>query len=153
MSVERIPLYELRSRRVGSFILRDSNGAQVDLVTTPRIAAEALRNILGGRDRETMAVLYLNTRHRIVGIEIVAVGCLNMISAHPKDIFRGAILASARGIILGHNHPSGDVDPSDEDKSFTAAVVRAGNIVGIEVQDHLIVSEDAHYSLREHGDL
>lgn len=102
-------------------------------------------------DCECVAVLLLNTRLRIKGHHIVSVGALNEAMAHPREVFRVAVMAAAYGIVLMHNHPSGDATPSDADRALTRRVREAGNILRIEVHDHVIVGHQRYFSFRESG--
>lgn len=104
-------------------------------------------------DREQLRVIYLNARHQIIGWEIISQGTLTASLAHPREIFKGAILASAAGIIMAHNHPSGDPSPSDEDIRLTKRIVQAGQIMGIELLDHVIVAESGSYSFKTSGQI
>jgi len=103
------------------------------------------------RDREHLLCIYLNTKNRVLGIEVVSIGTLNFSPVHPREIFKGAILASADSIILAHNHPSGDPEPSKDDISITKRVEKAGQIVGIELLDHIIIGDNCYVSLKERG--
>ncbi len=102
-------------------------------------------------DCECVAVLLLNSRLRIKGHQIVSVGVLNEAMAHPREVFRLAVTASAYGIVLMHNHPSGEVDPSSADRALTKRVREAGEILRIEVHDHVIVGHQRYFSFRESG--
>lgn len=102
-------------------------------------------------DREQLRVIYINARHQIIGWEIISQGTLTASLAHPREIFKGAILATCAGIILAHNHPSGDPSPSEEDIRLTKRVVQAGQIVGIEILDHIVMAEQGHYSFKASG--
>ena len=141
---DKITLYRVSLRRV-----RDVRFSEA--VTRPLTAVETIKKLLGDTDRECLIVLFLDTHNHILGAEVSTVGSLNTTRTHPREIFKGAILAGALGIILGHNHPSGNAEPSDEDIAFTRSVAKAGEIVGIEVYDHLIVTDIEHTSLRERG--
>ena len=102
-------------------------------------------------DREHFNVILLNTKNHVLGIENVSVGSLNASLVHPRELFKKAILKSAAGIILVHNHPSGDPEPSGEDKQVTCRMVEAGEIIGIEVLDHIVIGDGRFASLRELG--
>lgn len=101
--------------------------------------------------QENVVALYLNTKNEIIKKETVFVGSLNSSIAHPREIFKGAVRYSAARIILAHNHPSGDTEPSEADFGFTRRVVDAGELMGIDVIDHIIVGEADYLSLREQG--
>ena len=104
-------------------------------------------------DREALAVILLDTKHKPIGNYVVSTGTLNQSLVHPREVFKKAIVASANKIMLLHNHPSGDTNPSREDVLVTKRLAEVGEVVGIEVLDHLIVSSDDFYSFREKGDL
>lgn len=101
--------------------------------------------------REHLVGLYLDAQNFLIHRETVSIGSLNTTRTHPREILFPAIRHTALGFILTHNHPSGCLDPSPEDLEFTAAVKRAGEIVGIELYDHLIVTTDGYTSMRERG--
>lgn len=112
---------------------------------------EYLVRELSGLTQENVVALYLNTKNDIIKNETVFVGSLNTSVAHPREIFKGAVRYSAARVIIAHNHPSGNTDPSEADLSFTRRLVDAGEMMGIEVIDHIIVGEQCYFSLREHG--
>ena len=98
--------------------------------------------------REHFLVLLLNARHEVMARETVSVGSLNASIVHPREVFLPAILQSAASVVLVHNHPSGDPEPSEEDLSITRRLVQVGELVGIDVLDHVIVAERGVVSLR-----
>jgi len=95
----------------------------------------------------------LDTKHRVIRVKLVSIGGLDSTVVHPREVFREATSASAAAIVLFHNHPSGDPTPSDDDLLLTSRMIRAGDIMGIDVIDHLILSEQRYYSLVEAGSL
>src|SRR5690625_2138508 len=101
--------------------------------------------------QENVVALYLNTKNEIIKKETIFIGSLNSAVAHPREIFKGAVRYSAARIIIAHNHPSGNTEPSEADLSFTRRMVDAGELMGIEVLDHFIIGEKDYLSLREHG--
>lgn len=100
---------------------------------------------------ENFVALMLNTRRRIKGHYLVSIGTMDTILVHPREVFRLAIMASASALVLGHNHPSGDPQPSEADIKVTRDLIRAGQLLKIEVLDHIIVGNPRHTSLRELG--
>jgi DNA repair protein RadC len=100
---------------------------------------------------ECLVVLILNTRRRIKGHYLVSVGTMDMTVCHPRDLFRLAVMASAAALIVMHNHPSGDPTPSDADIRLTRDLIRAGQLLKIDVLDHVIVGQPNHLSLRTLG--
>ncbi|HJU12800.1 MAG TPA: DNA repair protein RadC [Candidatus Binataceae bacterium] len=101
--------------------------------------------------KEHFCAFFLDTQNNIVGKEIVSIGTLNSSLIHPRECFRAAIRKSCNAIIVAHNHPSGSIEPSAEDRSVTNRLTQAGTLLGIEVLDHVIVTAHAHFSFREHG--
>lgn len=101
--------------------------------------------------KEHLVGLYLDAQNRLLHQETVSIGSLNTTRTHPREILFPAIVHLALGFILVHNHPSGNPDPSAEDVDFTDAVRRAGELMGIELYDHLIVAGEGYTSLRERG--
>lgn len=113
----------------------------------PDAAAAALFRYIGHRDREHFAVLHLDTRHRIRGVEIVAIGSLNQAVVHPREVFKAAILSNAAALICGHNHPSGDPTPSEDDLELHRHLKDAGKLLGIEVVDHIVFGDTTYWSM------
>lgn len=101
--------------------------------------------------KEAFVILVLNTRKRILGHNLVALGSLDTCFVSPLQVFRPAIACAAASIILAHQHPSGDPTPSEADIKVTRDLVRAGQLLKIEIADHIILGQDRHVSLREHG--
>lgn len=100
---------------------------------------------------ECFVVLILNTRRRIKGHQLLSIGTMDTILVHPREVFRGAIIAAAAAIVLMHNHPSGDPTPSEGDVKVTRDLIRAGQLMKIEVLDHVIMGQPNRASLRELG--
>lgn len=112
-------------------------------------AARLLQGRMRGLDREHFLVLFLNPKHAVLGMETVSIGTLSSSLVHPREVFKQAIKRSASAVILAHNHPSGNCEPSKEDLQVTKRLKDAGELVGIEVIDHLIIGEDRYYSFCE----
>ena len=100
-------------------------------------------------DQEMMKVVSLNTKLNIVGVDLVSLGILDSCICHPREVFGPAIMRSAAGIILVHNHPSGDPSPSEEDKTTTNAMREAGKVLGIRMVDHVILAKGSLYSFND----
>jgi len=98
-------------------------------------------------------VLLMDTRNRFITHRIVSRGTLDSSAAHPREVFKDAIRASASGIILMHNHPSGDPQPSPEDRAVTRQLVEAGAILGIRVLDHIVLGDEKYVSFRDEGEM
>jgi DNA repair protein RadC len=92
----------------------------------------------------------LNTKNEVIGFPTISVGTLSASLVHPREVFKPAIRASAAGVVLAHNHPSGKVEPSREDREVTERLSSVAGIIGIEVLDHVILG-DGYFSMREHG--
>jgi DNA repair protein RadC len=152
-SKKRVNFYRVALVKESSSLYEDVYLTKID---SPRDAAQKsmviLRDMLDDADREKLVVLYLNTKHVITGAEVVSTGSLNSSVVHPREVFKGALLASSAAIIVAHNHPSGDPTPSQEDVNVTERLKKAGEILGIELLDHIVVGENGRFvSLREEG--
>ena len=101
--------------------------------------------------KETLKSLLLNTKNRVLAIKTVSIGDLSSSIVHPREVFKDAIVASAASIIIAHNHPSGDPAPSAEDVSVTKRLMQAGEILGIDLLDHIILGDGVFASLKERG--
>ena len=107
----------------------------------------------GARPVEQFGIVLLDTKHRLIRTSVLTVGTLDRSVVHPREVFREASSARAAGIVLFHNHPSGDPSPSPDDLALTRRMVAAGDIFGIEVLDHLVLTATRYASLRELGRL
>lgn len=117
-------------------------------IVSPEAAYSLVRDRLEEATQEHFLVLLLDAKCRLITIETVAVGTLTEVLVHPREVFRPAIRHSAAGLILVHNHPSGDPTPSDEDKSVTLSLSQAAELLQIEFHDHLIIGNNSFKSLR-----
>ena len=120
-------------------------------ITSPRVLAELLLPQFGSRAVEQFGVVLLDTKHRVLRTTIVTVGTIDASIVHPREIFREAASAGAAAIVLFHNHPSGDPEPSHDDVTLTRRIVAAGILMGIAVVDHVILADARYCSLREKG--
>jgi len=100
-------------------------------------------------DQEAMKVVSLNTKLNIVGVDLISLGILDSCICHPREVFKPAIMRSAAGIILVHNHPCGDPNPSEEDKTTTNAIREAGKVLGIRMVDHIILAKGSIFSFAD----
>lgn len=117
-------------------------------VEGPEDVARIARAILP-TDREGFVVIHLDSRHHVRSVELASIGSLNASIVHPREVFKAAILANASAIIVAHNHPSGDPEPSNEDIAITKRLGKAGEILGIDLLDHVIVGgRKKLYSMR-----
>jgi DNA repair protein RadC len=120
------------------------------VISSPADVDRLLRGRIANLDRENFVVVLLNTKNEVIETSAVSVGTLSASLVHPREVFKPAVRASAASVILAHNHPSGKVEPSKEDREVTRRLGEAAEILGIEVLDHVIVG-DGYFSLKEHG--
>jgi DNA repair protein RadC len=135
------------ARRVG----KPLNASPPRAIETADAADELIRPRLADKKQEHFVALLLDNRHRLIRLQPVAVGTLSASLVHPREVFKEAIASSAACVILAHNHPSGDPEPSDHDLTLTKRLVQAGKLLGIEVLDHLIVGSRRTLSLKAVG--
>jgi DNA repair protein RadC len=135
------------SRRLGC-----SRAAQQPTISTPEDVVALCGPQLRDLDREHFWALALNTKNRLVKTIEVSVGSLNASIVHPRELFKDAVRVSAASVVVVHNHPSGDPTPSGADIQLTRRLVKAGDVLGIEVLDHVVIGETGeHASLRDLG--
>ena len=120
------------------------------VISSPADVERLLRGRIANLDRENFVVVLLNTKNEVIETSTVSVGTLGASLVHPREVFKPAVRASAASVILAHNHPSGKVEPSREDREVTKRLGEAAEILGIEVMDHVIVG-DGYFSMKEHG--
>lgn len=120
-------------------------------VRSPQDVANLLMEELRYLNKEHFVCLFLNTKNHVIGQETLSMGSLNASIVHPREVFRAAIKRSSASIVCVHNHPSGDPTPSSEDIQMTQRLVEAGDIVGIEVLDHIVIGDRKFVSLKEQG--
>lgn len=120
-------------------------------LVSPEAAAEVLVPQLAGADRERCLSAVVDTKHRLLAVVTVSVGSLDRTFMAPREVFRDALLRNAAAIVLAHNHPSGDPEPSRDDEQVTRRLVRAGEVIGVEVLDHLVVGGSRWVSLARRG--
>ena len=131
--------------------------AESPLLDTPERIADLLREESRPQDVEQFRVVLLNTRRRLIGLETISQGTLDTLLVHPREVFKRAIAANASAVVLVHNHPSGDPTPSEADIKVTRDLIRAGQLLKIEVLDHVIIGrrtmerQKDYVSLRELG--
>ena len=124
-----------------------------DLVHSSRQVIERFTPLLVDLEQEVFSVVLLDTKHRVIEAVEISRGSLDATIVHPRECFRPAIRAGAAAVIALHNHPSGDPSPSAEDRAITRRLLAVGELVGIELLDHVIVARDGGYSFRDAGDL
>lgn len=127
-------------------------GSSSEPVASPADVGRQMGPVLGHLDREHFCALMLNTRGQVVANATVSIGSLNASLVHPRELFRDAVRHSAASMILVHNHPSGDVTPSEEDIRLTRRLTKCGDLMGIQIVDHVIVSRGHRFlSMKEQG--
>ncbi len=120
-------------------------------ITSPRDAAHFLMPEYSARPVEQFGLLMLDTRHRVLRTSVLTVGTLDCASVQPREVFRQALLASAAAVVMFHNHPSGDPQPSGEDVELTRRMVAAGELMGVRVIDHVVLGDGRYCSLKDSG--
>lgn len=120
-------------------------------IKSPQDAADIINQYIGNDDRESFVILLLDTKHKVNWIHTVSIGSLNASIVTPRETFKAAILANASSIILGHNHPSNNCRPSQEDLKITKRLQEVGEILGISILDHVIVGGENYISFKEEG--
>jgi DNA repair protein RadC len=116
-----------------------------------KMVYELLKTIgLHEQAQEEFHAFYLDTKNHVIGMEMISRGTLNATLIHPREVFKGALLANAHSLILAHNHPSGDVEPSSADKTVTTMLIDAGKLLEVRVLDHVIIgSKGGFFSFSE----
>lgn len=120
-------------------------------IRNPQRVVKAIRASIQDKAREHFKLIILNSRNRVLSISTVSVGTINSNLVHPREVFKEAIRHNAASVILAHNHPSGNPEPSEEDREITGRLIEAGRIIGISVLDHVIVGKNSYYSFKEKG--
>ena len=118
------------------------------VIKKPEDVLSQVKSRLKGKKREYFLILLLDTRNQLIGMNTVSMGSLDSSIVHPREVFKEAISSSAASVILVHNHPSGDPQPSKEDIELTKRLAKAGEIMGIDVLDHIIVGSKNYLSLK-----
>lgn len=130
--------------------------ADMVMADTPDKVAEFWRTAIASQPRynpevENFVALFLNTRRRIKGFQIISQGTADTLLVHPREVFRVAIIVAAAAVIIMHNHPSGESSPSEADIKVTRDLIRAGQLLKMELLDHVIIGNQQRTSLRECG--
>lgn len=147
---KQISIFQVRLERVAGF-KHEYDQKQIRLSYHAEEIFRDYFNQFCNTDRENFMVMYLNAKNKITGISTAHVGSINASIVHPREIFTEAVLHKAVSMIVCHNHPSGDPTPSGEDISVTKMLQRAGELLNIEVLDHIILGEESFISLKEKG--
>lgn len=120
-------------------------------IKNPQSVVKSLQAKIKDKAKEHFKLILLNTRNKIIGISTVSIGTLDSSLVYPREVFKEAIAHNAYSVILAHNHPSGDPEPSEDDMTITSRLIEAGKILGIEVTDHVIISKNGFFSFKEKG--
>jgi len=120
-------------------------------IKNPESVVKAIRSSIKDKAKEHFKLILLNPRNKIIGISTISIGTLNASLVHPREVFKDAIMHSAASVVLAHNHPSGDPEPSEDDLKITKKLVDSGKLLGIEVLDHIIIAKNGFKSLANEG--
>jgi len=143
---KRIQILSIKLVREGSMLFKTRR------ISSTSEAAGIGRQFLEELDREQVIVCCLDIKNQPTSVNVVSVGTLNTSLIHPREVFKTAILTNAASIMIFHNHPSGDPEPSNEDLSITQRIKEAGVLMGIELLDHIVIGTEGRYcSLKEKG--
>ena len=128
-------------------------GAPTDrpAITSPEAAGDLLVPLMQHLDREHCITLNLDTKHRLIATTTIAIGTVDHTLISPRELFRDALTHGAAALVVAHNHPSGDPEPSPNDRHITRQVAKAGQLIGVEVLDHLVIGHDRWISLARRG--
>jgi DNA repair protein RadC len=120
-------------------------------IKDPEAVVKAIRTSIKDKAKEHFKLILLNPRNKIIGISTISIGTLNASLVHPREVFKDAIVHCAASVVLAHNHPSGDPEPSEDDLKITQKLVDSGKILGMEVIDHIIIGKNNFCSFKERG--
>jgi DNA repair protein RadC len=134
-----IPIYRVTLVREGKIPTYESR------IRSSANAYSVLQEFLSDTDREHFVILMLDQKNQVIGINTVSIGSLTASVVHPREVYKPLILSNAAAVILGHNHPSGDPQPSKEDRAITQRLKEAGALLGINVLDHLVIGAEGQY--------
>jgi DNA repair protein RadC len=146
--MKTIKRFEIRARRVR---VEEPGAVYGEVVHAPERAADLAAQILDGEDQEVFLVFLLDIKNQVLGYVEAARGGLDSCPIDPRVIFRAAVLQGAAAIIVVHNHPSGDTEPSKEDVKLTERLREAGGLLGVQLLDHLVIGDGGYVSLAERG--
>lgn len=140
-----------RAPRYRVALVCEETGEPSVVIQDSTAAASLFRPHFADLDREHFLVLGLDAKHRVIGTNLVSVGSLTLAIVHPREVFKPLILMNASAWVSAHNHPSGDVTPSSEDRVLTKRLREAGELLGITLLDHLILANENSYSFADQG--
>lgn len=142
---KRVDIVSLRLVKETSLMYKDR------AIRSPEDGYNLFKQFLGELDREYFVVMCFDVKNQLTAMNVCHIGSLNASNVHPREVMKTAILSNAASILVCHNHPSGQPEPSPEDIEVTKRLVNAGDLMGIELLDHLIIGDDTFISLREKG--
>lgn len=145
VAAKRVDIVKIQMVKEGSLLYKNRT------VHSPQNGFDLMKQFLGDVDREHFIVMCLDTKNQPTSLNICHIGSLNSSLVHPREVFKSAILSNAASIMVGHNHPSGNPEPSEADIMMTKRLEEAGDLMGIRLLDHLIIGEDTYISLKERG--
>ena len=131
--------------------LPELDGVTSVVIRGPEDVFKSYQALFNNQVRERFVAFWLSSSNKVIGFEVISEGILNSSLVHPREVFRGAIIATAAAIILAHNHPSENPEPSQDDITITRQIVETGKIIGIPVHDHLIFAGSTYTSFAEKG--
>ena len=131
------------------YLVREGENDEVIKLNNSSDVYDLVKDELANSDREILLSVMLTVKNQLIGVETVSIGSIYATTMLPRDVFKSAILANAVGIILCHNHPSGELTPSKEDILHTKLLIDAGKLLGIKVLDHIIISNKGYRSLTD----
>ena len=140
-------------QHIKQVIVPSENISEVDTIRSPIDIAKFATPIIGDLDREVLLAIFMNTKNRVVAVEKVSVGSINSSIVHPREVMKGAILNNASTFALVHQHPSQNPEPSNDDLLVTERMAEVGEVFGIQLLDHVIVTSDErnYVSLKQRG--
>lgn len=146
MSIKICTIKQVKERTVDYEVLNEK-------VTSPSVLYRMVEDVfdLSSESVEKFGIFTLNTKNKVNGAHIVSVGTINASIVHPREVFKTALLDNANSIIAFHNHPSGDTTPSNEDIDITERLVKAGELLGVKLLDHIIIGDSTYTSMKELG--
>ena len=130
------------------YLVRENPSSEIISISDSSAAYELVKEELVNSDRERFLSIMLTIKNHLIGVETVSIGSNHACVIRPMDVLKGPMLANAFGCILAHNHPSGVLSPSDNDIELTKHLIEAGELLGIKILDHLIISNQGYSSLR-----
>ncbi|MFX0205009.1 MAG: RadC family protein [Candidatus Hodarchaeota archaeon] len=140
--------YQVRT----NLVIEGQNEYKPLSLSNPMDVYNAFKN-LRISDRERFYSISLDAKNKVIGVDMVSQGSLGSSPVHPREVYKAALLASAASVIFVHSHPSGDPEPSVGDREITSVLKQAGDLLGIEVLDHVIIGADGYYSFADREEL